>query len=120
MINLSKKDYLSIPKSENENRDQTMSNLGLQIWKPTRNGGEWARMDEIEEDIRVKLKPENGFQTMIGQLRYTVKINPDNSIFCFRNPIKRRANNGSDINQPNKLQTYFHLQKDVNPIENIK
>ncbi|ALI34590.1 hypothetical protein NMY3_00376 [Candidatus Nitrosocosmicus oleophilus] len=103
-----------------KNNQWSSTNSDLLIWKPTKTNGEWTKYDEIEEEIREKLKPEDGFKTIIDQMQYSVKINPDKSIVCFRNLRKGKLNNPINYNSANRPYTPLEYESKLDPIESIR
>jgi hypothetical protein len=41
--------------------------------------------DNAPDDIKVQLKPEDGFRMTLGEFQYTIKINDGGDCFIFRN-----------------------------------
>lgn len=62
------------------------------IWKQTKNGGEWTWFEEIVKDpyFKEKVKPLDGFKIIDGEYTLSVKVYENGSMIVFRNkPVPR-------------------------------
>jgi hypothetical protein len=61
-------------------------------WKPSKNGSQYCRLDELDEHARSQLKLEDKFTTKIDGYRYTVK-NYEVGWLVFRRDLSDIAGN---------------------------